>query len=257
MLGIIKDGKVIQLIFVIIIVVLTYVSYTLGKGGKTWEIKTLEALEAMYEGIGRAAEMGKPVLTIPGIGNLSNAQTIAGLSVVGEVGRRSAEIGVTPLVTASNTQVITVAEAITRGAFNAAGKPDLYETGAFVRWYGQDQFSYAVGASGLILAEKPAMVIQLGYFIVDVAVVAETASRVGALQIGGSLMGMELIAMFSDFILIGEDMFAASAAITKDPIAVSTLAGQDWIRMCVIATLLLGILSSFAGSNFVYNLLGM
>ena len=70
-------------------------------------------------------------------------------------------------------------------------------------------------------------------------------------------MGMELIAMFSDYIFIGEDMFAASAAITQDPAAISTLAGQDWIRFISTIIMLFGVLLAGAGFKVVYNLLGM
>ncbi|MCK4403591.1 MAG: fibronectin type III domain-containing protein, partial [candidate division Zixibacteria bacterium] len=56
-----------------------------AKGGKSLFIRKLAGLEAMEEAVGRATEMGKPVLFIPGISDLDEIQTIAGLSILGKV----------------------------------------------------------------------------------------------------------------------------------------------------------------------------
>jgi len=254
---IVKKGLGFQLTLLIIMVILTYIAYYLGKRGKVWEIRPLEGLEAIYEGIGRCAEMGRPVMVIPGISGLGDASTIAGLSVLGEVTKRGTEIGVSTLATASSTDTIMVIEAMMRNTYTAAGKQELYEPGKYVRWFGSDQFSYAVGASGYILAEKPGMLIQVGYFIAEIPAVAEAGARVGAIQVGGTLSSMDLIAMFADYIFIGEEIFAAAAAITQDRIQIATLAGQDWIRLLTIGILVVGIILMATGSKVIVDLLGM
>ena len=246
-----------QLFFLLLTGVLTYVSYNLGKQGKTWEIRPLEGLEATFEGIGRAAEMGRPMMVLPGISNLGNPQTLAGLTILGEVAQQAAEIGIKPITSASNTSVVTAMEAIVRNAYTAAGRPELYSPGVYVQWFGGDQFAYAVGAAGQIMAEEPAVIVYCGYFLFDVIVDGETGQRVGAVQIGGTIGSMNMVALFCDYLLIGEELYAASAAITRDPMAIATLVGQDWIKLTTIAIMVVGTLLSLAGSDAIVTLLGM
>ena len=253
----IVPGKAFQLFLLLIIGITTYVAYYLGKQGKRWQIRHLDALEAAYEGIGRAAETGRPILMLPGISDLGNPQTLAGLTMFGEISQRSAEIGVDAIASASDTAVITATEAIVRSAYTAAGKPELYTPGKYVRWFGGDQFAYAVGASGQILATKPAVVLYVGYFLFDVIVSGDAGARVGAVQIGGTLGSLDMIAMMCDYMLIGEELYAASAAISQDEMSIATLAGQDWIKLFAIGIMSVGAILMAAGSDVILALLKM
>ncbi|MCK4787204.1 MAG: hypothetical protein KAV87_25820 [Desulfobacteraceae bacterium] len=254
---IIASGRIFQLCLALSIGILTYTAYHYGKQGRTWEIRQLEALEAIYDGIGRAAETGRPILMLPGISNLGNPQTLAGLTLFGEISQRSAEIGVEAIASASNTAVITATEAIVRGAYTAAGKPEMYAPGKYVRWFGGDQFAYAVGSAGQIMATKPSVILYAGYFLFDVIVSGDTGSRVDAIQIGGTLGSMEMISMMCDYIFIGEELYAASAAITQDKMSMATIAGQDWVKLLAVGLMVLGVLAKMAGSNAILNLMGM
>jgi hypothetical protein len=253
----VRANRSFQLAFLILIGLLTYIAYYLGKQGRTWDIRPLEGLEATYEGIGRSAEMGRPMMVLPGISNLGNPQTLAGLTVLGEVAQQGAEIGIDTITSASSTAVVTAMEAIIRSSYTSAGKPELYSPGKYVRWYGGDQFAYAVGAAGQILAEKPAVVVYVGYFLFDVIVDGETGNRIGAVQIGGTLGSMNMIAMFCDYLLIGEELFAASASITREKMAIATLAGQDWIKVVAIVLMIVGALLKMAGVDAIYKLMGI
>lgn len=251
------SGKLFELVFLVIVGLFTYVAYYLGKQGRTWEIRALDALEAAYEGIGRAAETGRPILMLPGISDLGNPQTLAGLTMFGEISQRSAEIGVEAIASASNTAVITATEAIVRSSYTAAGKPELYSPGKYVRWFGGDQFAYAVGAAGQILATKPSVILYVGYFLFDVIVSGDAGARVGAVQIGGTLGSLNMIAMMCDYMLIGEELYAASASISKDEMSIATLAGQDWIKILAILIMIVGAIMMAAGSDAILKLLEM
>lgn len=253
----VAQGRGFQLAMVVITGILTYIAYYLGKEGKVWEIRPLEALEATYEGIGRAAEMGRPIMMLPGISDLGNPQTLAGLTLFGEVSQTSAEIGVEAIASASDSSVITAVEAIVRSSYTAAGKPELYSPGKYVRWFGGDQFAYAVGAAGHILADKPAVVLYVGYFLFDVIVSGDTGARVGSIQIGGTLGSMNMIAMMCDYIFIGEEIFAAAASITRDREAIATIAGQDWVKLLALLVMVIGVILMAAGSNVISKLMGM
>jgi len=254
---IIRTGRAFQLVFLIIMGILTYIAYRLGRGGREWTIRPLEGLDATYEGIGRSAEMGRPMMVLPGISDLGNPQTLAGMTVLGEVAQQGAEIGIDTVTSASNTAVITAMEALVRSTYTSVGKPELYAPGKYVQWFGGDQFSYAVGAAGQILEQKPAVIVYVGYFLFDVIVDGETGSRIGAVQIGGTLGSMNLVAMFCEHILIGEELYAAAAAITRDKVAIATIAGQDWIKLLTILIMVVGVILMAAGSDAVAQLLGV
>jgi hypothetical protein len=235
----------------------TYVYYTYGKKGKEYTIRPLEGLEAIWEGIGRCAEMQRPAMTLLGLGNLGNPQTLAGLTIMGEVAQRSAEIGVVPLTCSSNTQTIAASEGVFRSAFAAVGKADLYSPGKYVRWFGGDQFAYATGAVGQVIGEKPGLIVHAGNFLFDAIPVMETGARIGAVQVGGTLGSMDIIALYCDYVLISEELYAASASITGNKIAIATLAGEDWIKIISLCIMILGLLFTAAGSNMILNLIGM
>jgi hypothetical protein len=254
----VSSGRAAQFVFLLIIGVVSYVSYELGKRGRIWEIRPLEGLEAVDEGIGRAAEMGRPILVLPGISNLRNAQTVAGLTMFGEVTQRAAEIGLDTHCIATSTEVVTAAEAVARDAYTRIGKPEMYTSGKYVEWYGGGQFVYAVGAAGHIMEMKPALLVYMGYFLADVIVTAETGARVGSISIGSTTdqSATPLMGMFCDYMLMGEEMYAASATITQNPLAIATLAGEDWIKLILLGLMVVGVLAYAAGNQFIWTLLG-
>ncbi|MEK7315894.1 MAG: DUF6754 domain-containing protein, partial [Candidatus Eisenbacteria bacterium] len=53
-------------------------------------IRPLAGLKALDEAIGRATEMGRPVLYVPGIGDLSEVGTLAAITISSRVARRVA-----------------------------------------------------------------------------------------------------------------------------------------------------------------------
>ena len=254
---IMRSGRTFQCLFLIIVWGLGYLAYYYGKKGRVYSIRPLEALEAIYEGIGRAAEMGRPVMVLPGIGGLGGSETLAGLNVLGEVAKRGVEIGVDVYTSSASAQVIAFSEAVVRRAYESAERAESYMPGENVRWFGGDQFSYAVGTAGHILDTKPATVILLGSFLYDVIVSMETGTRVGAQIIGGCIGALGEMAMFADYILIGEEEFAASAMISQDREVISTLAGQDWIKLVCVGLILVGVILVMAGNNAMVNLMGM
>ncbi|RLI33853.1 hypothetical protein DRO56_00665 [Candidatus Bathyarchaeota archaeon] len=255
----IYQGRAFQLSFLILVGILTYISYYITKRGKEWTIRPIEALDAIDEGVGRAAETGRPILVLPGISGLGSAQTLAGLTVFGEIAQRAVEIGITPYLITSSTDVVTASEAIIRQTLEAVGKPELYQPGRYIKWYGSGQFVYAVGAAGHIMQEKPAFVSAIGYFLADVIVTMETATRVGSLIVGGTTdqSATPLMAMLSDYLLIGEEMYAASAVLTKDNVAAGTLAAEDLIKVILLILMVVGCLAWAVGSRYIYNLMGV
>lgn len=138
-----------------------------------------------------------------------------------------------------------------------AGKGERYAPGEFVRWFGGDQYAYAVGTAGQIVAVKPGMLVIMGDMLSDVIVSFETGSRIGAQLIGGCLRVLPEMSVFADYLLIGEEIFAASAMISRNNRVVATLASQDWLKLICVTLMVLGVILGLAKNNWLVNLTRM
>jgi len=80
-------------LFVIAFLIAGSVIYFIAhaKRGKKLFIRKIAGLEAVDEAIGRATEMGRPILFIPGINDMDDVQTIAGITILGRVAKMVAD----------------------------------------------------------------------------------------------------------------------------------------------------------------------
>jgi hypothetical protein len=62
------------------------------------------------------------------------------------------------------------------------------------------------------------------------------------------------MSVFADYLLIGEEIFAASAMISRNNRVVATLASQDWLKLICVTLMLLGVILGLAKSNWLVNL---
>jgi hypothetical protein len=115
--------------------------------------------------------------------------------------------------------------------------------------------AYAAGITGIMTREKPATNFLIGYFAAESLVLAETGASTGAIQIAGTdaLAQLPFFITACDYTLIGEELYAASAYISKQPLLLGAIKGEDWGKV-VIATILLiasmiGLLTKFPVLN--------
>ena len=70
--------------------------------------------------------MGKPIVFVPGIGDLDNVQTLAGLTILGYVSETIAEYDAKLDVPVSRSLVMTTGREIVKQAYLTAGRPEAY-----------------------------------------------------------------------------------------------------------------------------------
>ena len=63
-------------------------SSLLARRARKLNIRKIAGLEAVEEAVGRATEMGRPCLFVPGMQDMNDIQTIAGLSMLSRVAKR-------------------------------------------------------------------------------------------------------------------------------------------------------------------------
>jgi hypothetical protein len=98
-----------------------------AKRGEKLFLRRIAGLEAVDEAIGRATEMGRAVLYVPGIGYMSDISTVASMNILGEVAKKTARYGTKINVPNRDPVVFTVAREVVKGAYTEAGRPDAYD----------------------------------------------------------------------------------------------------------------------------------
>lgn len=227
-----------QLVYCLAITVLI----TRARGGlKLPQIYKVAGLDALDEAIGRATEMGKPIHYSPGIGGISDAQTMASFATLGYVAKQCARYDTSLIVTNRIALVYPVTEDIVRQAYITEGRPDSFVPDN-VRFLSEDQFAYASGCVGIMNRERPAANLLIGAFWAESLILAEVGAQIGAIQIAGTANTHQIpfFVAACDYCLIGEEIFAASAYLSRDPILVGNLIAQDWGKMVCAAFIVLG-----------------
>jgi hypothetical protein len=217
-------------------------------------IRKLPGLDAVDEAVGRATEMGRSILFVPGIQDLDDIQTIAGLSILNRVATITAEYDTPLLVPILYPLAFAAGQEIVRQAYINAGKSESYKED-MVRYVAGEQFAYAAAISGIMMRDKPAANIFMGSFYAESLLLAETGNATGAIQIAGTANPEQLPFFIAscDYTIMGEELYAASAYLSREPLLLGSLKGQDLIKMVIILLLIVGaVLMAFGdiGQSF-------
>ena len=144
---------------------------------------------------------------------------------------------------------MSVSQEVVKESCIEAGRPDAFNPDN-VFLAAADQFSYAAALEGLMVRERPAANLLMGYFYAESLLLAETGSTTGAIQIAATDAYTQLPFFITtcDYTLMGEELYAASAYLSRDPKLLGSLKGQDLGKGILILMLVLG--SLLAGIGF-------
>lgn len=243
------DMRKINLLILALIVLSAVVYYVSRAGLQDMFIRRIAGLQAVEEAVGRATEMGRSVLFIPGIQDLDDVQTLAGLTILSSVAKLTAEYETTLDVPVSRSMVMSNGREVVKEAFLSAGRPDFYHDG-IVHYVTDEQFGYVAAVDGIMVREKPAACFYMGAFFAESLILAETGNHIGAIQIAGTAMPTQLpfFVAACDYTLIGEELFAASAYLSGDQRMIASLRGQDVGKVIAMGSILLGSILTTFGS---------
>ncbi|CBK42199.1 conserved membrane protein of unknown function [Nitrospira defluvii] len=225
-------------------------------------LRRIPGLDAVDEAIGRATELGKPILYMTGAHDMNDPSTIAAAVILGRVAKKAAAYETELLVPHREPITMAVCQEITKQAYMEAGKPDLFKEDAnfFIT---SDQFSYTAAVDGIMLRRKPAANFFMGSYFAESLLLTETGASTGAIQIAGTDSDHQLpfFVTTCDYTLIGEELYAASAYLSKEPIQIGTLRGQDLGKAFVLGVIgvgtLLATLAVITGNNWAQPLLDL
>jgi hypothetical protein len=210
------------------------------RGAKPF-IRPIAALEAIDDAVGRAAEMGRPILYAPGLESVTSPVTVASVGILSRVAERAARLHTRIKVPNYDPLTFPVAQEIVRRAFAKVGRADEHRPDD-VAYLTSRSFTYAAAVAGTMARERTASNFFIGHFYSEYLILAETGVATGAVQIGGtdSVAQLPFFITTCDETMIGEEVFAAAALVGDDPVSRSTIQAHDWFKIAIIAVIALG-----------------
>ncbi len=249
-----KANMVPALIAALTFGLLVFIMVGKAKKGHDLFIRPIAGIEEIDNAIGRATEMGKPILFVPGLSGISDVATLAGLSILGRVAKKAAEYDTKILVPVRAPIVLPIAQEVVKEAHYEAGRPDTYDRNS-VFFITTAQFAFVAGVNGIMIREKTATNFYMGMFWAEALIMAETGSTTGAIQIAGTdaITQIPFFITTCDYTLIGEELYAASAYLAKEPLMLGTLKAQDYLKLLIMLFILGGTVLSTFHLTFLIN----
>lgn len=258
---ILKDGRIIALVLGIGSFLLYYWYSQLIEQGKEIKIRTLAALEAIPEAVGRCAEMGKPMFYTTGIGaslsSANGAYTLASITILGSLARQLAKSGVPLKLFTSTIDAMPLIEETIRNAFTIEGKPEEYSND-FIELIA-NQSSLVSRYLGSLQREMPAAACLIGSLAYEAVVLAEGGNTIGAMQISGTINYYQIpfLVASTDYTLISEELYAAAAAVSGEAGSIGPIAAEDVIKLVSLGVMILGVILAPLGISFLIDILGL
>jgi hypothetical protein len=246
--SVLNRSRLNQLVMLVIFVIFVLVYIRLAGSGRKFFVRRIAGFSAIEEAIGRATEMGKPVLYVPGIDDMDNIQTIASMVILSDVARIAGTYETPIIVPVCRPFVVPVAEEAVKQGFLNAGRPELYNPNN-IRYLSDEQFAFTAGINGIMMREGPAANLYMGSFFAESLILAETGFSAGAIQVAGTANVHQLpfFVAACDYTLIGEELYAASAYLSKEPKLLGTLKASDLAKLVILVLLAIGVIAETIG----------
>jgi hypothetical protein len=227
-----------------------------ARRGRDLYIRRIAGLEAVDEAVGRATEMGRPILYSPGLDPMEEVATVASINILGQVARRAGQYETRLIMPNRDPIVMTVAQEVVKEAYAEVGRPDLFDAHD-IYYTTQSQFGYAAAVCGTMMRERPATNFFIGHFYAESLILAETGNATGAIQIAGTDSDSQLpfFICACDYTLIGEELYAGSVYLSREPLLLGALKGQDIAKAVILAILTIGSLLTMLRID-VHSILG-
>ena len=241
-------------LFVLATIIMSFAKIAKRNPNKLF-IRRLAGLDAVEEALGRAAEMGKPVYFCHGPGDLSSVVTISAINLLGKIAERVGEYGTELKVTCLDYLVMQVSQEMVRDAYTRVGRSDAYRDDDIMFVTG-DTFAYSAAVGGMMIREKAGTAFFFGRFGSESLLLSETGAVTKAIQIAGtdSFTQIPFFITTCDYTLIGEEMYAGSAYLSREPRLVGAVKGQDAVKAITMTVIVIGTILASAGMMWFAHL---
>ena len=234
-------GKTPILIGTVLLFVLVGAFIQIARTGRSMYVRPIAGMNEIDNAIGRATEMGKPILYVLGLGGPDEIATIASYTILARVARKTAEYRTDIIVPCNEPIVMTIAQETVKNAYAESGHIDTYNDD-MVFYVTSLQFAYVAAVNGIMLREKTATNCYFGKFYAESLLLSETGNVAGSIQVAGTdeVAQLPFFVTTCDYTLIGEELYAASAYLGKDPLLLGALKAQDVAKAIVMILIIIG-----------------
>ena len=217
-------------------------------------IRKIAGLKAVDESMDRATELGKTIYYMVGLGYMSELPTIASVNILQRIARQAARNDLRIKVPCWDPVVMSVAQDVVREAYLAEGKSPKHVT-EDVFFVSNDRFSYAASVDGLLVRDRPSTNFFMGNFQAESLLMTEVGSTIDAVQISGTDQPSQLpfFVTTTDYTLIGEELYAASAYLSRDAMLLGSLRGQDVGKIVLALAILAGAVLTTLGIDVIWK----
>lgn len=222
------------------------------RGQRIPPFRPLPGLNEFQTSLGRVAESGRPVHVATGAsepGALGpTAPALASLLLVQRVAENTVRRGGTVIISAGDLPSYAGARGAVRQAYNQTGFATEYRPDAIRLVAHQTPIAYAAGVAARYAEQPLAASLVAGEYGAEALLIGAEGAVRNVPQIGAAatINGAAVLALTSDALLIGEELFAAEAYLAQQPTPRARLLTQDVLRLAVIGILLAGILYELA-----------
>lgn len=209
---------------------------------KGLSIRRIAGLDQIDEAVGRATETARPVLMVPGIGALDGI-SVQALTIFASVVRTAVRFATPIRLLTAHPGVYGVAQEIVRDVYLSEGASERFDPDS-VRFVSDRQFAFASGVAGAIQRERVAAAFLMGEFFAESLIIAENANIVGAIQVASSTQTTQTPFFIAacDYVLLGDEFYAASAYLGRVPVLLGSLVGVDWAKMTFMAFVVIAVI---------------
>lgn len=221
---------------------------------KEFYIRRIPGLDAIDEAVGRAAELDRPVHYIQ-TGGLTPSG-FASLNILYYTATLTARMGAKLGVSIRAFQVIPLVEQNVSNAYIEQQIPEQYPAND-IRWLASAQFSWTAALIGRMRRERPAANLNPAGLGAETGTIAETGVEIGAMQIYGTsgTFNLPFIIAACDYVLMGDELYAGAAYVSRDPYLLGMLRGMDVAKLFALVTIIIGALLGSLGIDIVEQLL--
>lgn len=236
------------LIFLIIFIAPVMVSISRAKKGHEVYIRRIPGIDAIDEAVGRAVELGRPVSFTTGLAGVGPL-LYSGLAILRHITRKIARIGSKLFVPCIDPEALVLTDATVQNAYRAERRLSKYDPSS-LRFLSDEQFAFSSGYMGLIHRENVGAAFLIGQFAAESLILAEAGQQVGAMQVAGTTSNEQIPFFITacDYTLLGEEVYAAGAYLSKDPVQTGSLRGQDIAKAALFALVIIGVIETTAAN---------
>ena len=227
------------LLFFIFIALIYY--FKSIKNGKNFSIRKIDGLDEIELAIAESAEQGRPVMFTSGSTGVGPLLT-ACLGILRFITKKTAQFRTPVIIPHYYPDVMALTDLTVSDVYSKVPGAKLNQD--FNRYLSDEQFAYTAGYVGIAQRENPGAAFLFGDYAAESLILAEAGRVIGAKQVAGTT-SPEQVAFFvcaCDKTLIGEEVFAASAYMTKDPIQVASIVIGDKVKLVIIALVIIMVI---------------